>query len=76
MAGTHTDITERKGNLPLPVQGIVLHRAGEPDAAGITRDSLAVRIDKETGKESPTGLPKSNVLQLTHKPLNMILSQM
>jgi septal ring factor EnvC (AmiA/AmiB activator) len=26
----------------LPVQGIVLHRAGEPDAAGITRDGIIV----------------------------------
>jgi septal ring factor EnvC (AmiA/AmiB activator) len=39
---TAADITARKGNLPLPVQGIVLHRAGEPDAAGITRDGIIV----------------------------------
>ncbi|MEX0340653.1 MAG: murein hydrolase activator EnvC [Arenibacterium sp.] len=36
------DITARKGNLPLPVQGILLHGAGEADAAGIRRDGILI----------------------------------
>jgi septal ring factor EnvC (AmiA/AmiB activator) len=31
------DISHRKGSLPLPVQGALLRRAGEADAAGLTR---------------------------------------
>jgi len=36
------DITDRKGTLPLPVQGTLLRAAGEPDAAGITRPGILV----------------------------------
>ena len=34
------DISGMKGRLPLPVGGVVLHRAGEADAAGVTRPGL------------------------------------
>jgi septal ring factor EnvC (AmiA/AmiB activator) len=35
-----TDVGDLKGQLDLPAQGVVLRRAGEPDAAGIRRDGL------------------------------------
>ncbi|MGA1612515.1 MAG: murein hydrolase activator EnvC family protein [Lutimaribacter sp.] len=34
------DISHRKGALPLPVQGALLRRAGEADAAGLTRPGI------------------------------------
>ncbi|MCH5376217.1 MAG: peptidoglycan DD-metalloendopeptidase family protein, partial [Planctomycetes bacterium] len=37
-----TDIADSKGALDLPVQGEILHHAGEADAAGITRDGILV----------------------------------
>ncbi|MDK3017650.1 murein hydrolase activator EnvC family protein [Pseudodonghicola flavimaris] len=39
---SHADITTRKGQLALPVQGVILHRAGEADAAGIKRAGIVV----------------------------------
>lgn len=41
-AGSLPDIGPRKGSLPLPVEGVILHRAGEADAAGITRPGIVV----------------------------------
>ncbi len=41
-AGSLPGISHRKGKLPLPVQGRVLHRAGEADAAGIHRPGIVV----------------------------------
>ena len=38
----HRDVFERKGALALPVAGRVLRRAGEADAAGITRPGLVL----------------------------------
>lgn len=35
-------IAHRKGELPLPVRGRILRRAGEPDAAGISRPGLVL----------------------------------
>ncbi len=35
-------IEDRKGQLPLPVQGRILRRAGEPDAAGIARPGIVM----------------------------------
>lgn len=35
-----TDVGDLKGQLDLPAQGVVLRRAGDPDAAGIRRDGL------------------------------------
>ncbi|WP_306006342.1 murein hydrolase activator EnvC family protein [Aquicoccus porphyridii] len=40
--GSLPDISHRKGSLPLPVQGRVLRRAGEADAAGIRRPGIVV----------------------------------
>ncbi|WP_371061103.1 murein hydrolase activator EnvC [Rhodosalinus sp. 5P4] len=35
-------VVQRKGDLPLPVQGTVIRRAGEADAAGIVRPGIVV----------------------------------
>jgi septal ring factor EnvC (AmiA/AmiB activator) len=40
--GSLPGIEERKGHLPLPVQGRILHHAGEADAAGITRPGIVI----------------------------------
>ena len=40
--GSLPGIAHRKGELPLPVRGRILRRAGEPDAAGITRPGLVL----------------------------------
>lgn len=37
---SNVDLSENKGALTLPVQGVVLRRAGEADAAGIVREGL------------------------------------
>lgn len=42
VAPSVTDISSRKGNLPLPVQGVLLHRAGAADAAGVKRPGIVV----------------------------------
>jgi len=42
VAGSLPDIGPRKGSLPMPVEGVILHRAGESDAAGITRPGIVV----------------------------------
>jgi septal ring factor EnvC (AmiA/AmiB activator) len=42
VAGSLPGIGPRKGSLPLPVEGVILHRAGEPDAAGITRPGIVM----------------------------------
>ncbi|WP_238371951.1 murein hydrolase activator EnvC family protein [Heliomarina baculiformis] len=39
---TDIDISEQKGDIDLPVQGVILHRAGDADAAGIHRDGIIV----------------------------------
>jgi septal ring factor EnvC (AmiA/AmiB activator) len=42
VAGSLPDIGPRKGSLPLPVEGVILHRAGEADAAGIARPGIVM----------------------------------
>lgn len=42
-----------KGDLPLPVQGIVLHGAGEADAAGITRPGIILATRPQAIVTSP-----------------------
>jgi len=37
---TPPDIADQIGSLPLPVRGLILRRAGEPDAAGVTRPGI------------------------------------
>jgi septal ring factor EnvC (AmiA/AmiB activator) len=48
------DISDLKGALPLPVQGVVLRRAGEADAAGVTRDGIVVAARPRALVSSPT----------------------
>lgn len=48
------DISAQKGQLVLPVQGIVLHRAGEKDAAGIARDGLILATRPRALVTTPT----------------------
>ncbi|MFK7940528.1 MAG: murein hydrolase activator EnvC [Roseovarius sp.] len=40
--GSLPGVTDRKGDLPMPVRGRILRRAGEPDAAGITRPGIVM----------------------------------
>ncbi|WP_136634370.1 murein hydrolase activator EnvC family protein [Pseudooceanicola onchidii] len=47
-------VTARKGDLPLPVQGRVLRRAGEADAAGITRAGVVLATRPRALVTSPT----------------------
>lgn len=42
IAETDADISDRKGKLKLPVQGVLLHRAGAADAAGVKRAGIVV----------------------------------
>lgn len=42
LSGPVPDATDRKGSLPLPVQGQVIRRAGEADAAGIVRPGIVI----------------------------------
>lgn len=51
---TDDDISALKGTLPLPVQGTVLHRAGESDAAGIRRDGLLMATRPRALVTSPS----------------------
>lgn len=46
-------IADRKGALPLPVQGQVLRRAGEADAAGVTRPGILVATQPEALVTTP-----------------------
>lgn len=51
---TLPDITERKGDLPLPVQGRILRRAGEADAAGIVRPGIVMASRPRALVTTPT----------------------
>lgn len=54
IADTSADISRLKGQLPLPVQGIVLRRAGEADAAGIKRPGIILATRPRALVTSPT----------------------
>ncbi|WP_299890307.1 peptidase M23 [uncultured Ruegeria sp.] len=54
IAQTDASISDRKGNVPLPVQGILLHGAGETDAAGVTRPGLVLGTRPRALVTSPT----------------------
>lgn len=54
IAATDADISTQKGELELPVQGVVLRRAGEADAAGITRNGMIVATRPRALVVSPT----------------------
>ncbi|SFD70849.1 murein hydrolase activator EnvC family protein [Roseivivax sediminis] len=48
------DIADRKGALPLPVQGQVLRQAGEADAAGVERPGIVVATRPQALVTAPT----------------------
>ncbi len=48
------DIMDRKGELPLPVTGRILRRAGEADAAGITRPGVVMATRPRALVSTPT----------------------
>ncbi|WP_164660668.1 murein hydrolase activator EnvC [Tropicibacter sp. Alg240-R139] len=54
IASTTADVTNRKGTLTLPVQGLILRRAGEADAAGIKREGVIVATRPRALVTSPT----------------------
>ncbi|MDX2483233.1 MAG: peptidase M23 [Pseudodonghicola sp.] len=54
IADSQADISARKGQIALPVQGVLLHKAGEADAAGVTRSGLVVAARPRALVTSPT----------------------
>jgi septal ring factor EnvC (AmiA/AmiB activator) len=48
------DVGDLKGQLDLPVQSVILHRAGDADAAGITRDGIILATRPRALVTSPT----------------------
>lgn len=54
IASTTADISARKGDLNLPVQGLILRRAGEADAAGIKRNGVIVATRPRALVTAPT----------------------
>ncbi|WP_301070517.1 peptidase M23 [Pseudooceanicola sp.] len=52
--GSLPDITDRKGSLPLPVEGRLLRRAGAADAAGIIRPGIVLATRPRAVVTSPT----------------------
>ncbi|MGR3569900.1 murein hydrolase activator EnvC family protein [Pseudooceanicola nanhaiensis] len=52
--GSLPDITARKGSLPLPAEGRVLRRAGEADAAGVTRPGIVLATRPRALVTTPT----------------------
>ena len=53
LGGPVPDATAARGSLPLPLQGEVLRRFGEPDAAGITRPGWLVAARPRTLVTAP-----------------------
>ncbi|WP_415404945.1 murein hydrolase activator EnvC family protein [Tateyamaria sp. SN3-11] len=51
---TPPSIDDRIGTLPLPARGLILRRAGEPDAAGITRPGILLATRPGALVTSPT----------------------
>ncbi|EEE35557.1 peptidase M23B [Rhodobacteraceae bacterium KLH11] len=54
IAATNADVSDRKGQIALPTQGVLLHRAGETDAAGVTRPGLVLGTRPRALVTSPT----------------------
>lgn len=51
---TKADVSDQKGEIALPTHGVVLHRAGETDAAGVTRPGLVLGTRPRALVVSPT----------------------
>ncbi|MEC7257488.1 MAG: peptidase M23, partial [Pseudomonadota bacterium] len=54
VADTNADITAQKGDLALPVEGVVLRRAGEADAGGIRRPGIVLATRPRALVTTPT----------------------
>ena len=54
IAETDADVSARKGQIALPTWGVILHRAGETDAAGVTRPGIVVATRPRAIVTSPT----------------------
>ncbi|SPJ26815.1 murein hydrolase activator EnvC family protein [Falsiruegeria mediterranea] len=54
ISSSSADISGRKGGLSLPVQGLILRRSGEADAAGIKREGVIVATRPRALVTSPT----------------------
>jgi septal ring factor EnvC (AmiA/AmiB activator) len=54
IADSDSDISDQKGELPMPVQGLILHKAGGADAAGIKRPGIVVATRPRALVTSPT----------------------
>lgn len=54
IAPSNADVSGQKGQLSLPVQGLILHRAGAADAAGVRRDGIIVAARPRALVTSPT----------------------
>ncbi|WP_170330363.1 murein hydrolase activator EnvC family protein [Ruegeria arenilitoris] len=51
---TNADISDHKGEIELPVQGVLLHGAGETDAAGVKRPGVVLATRPRAIVTSPT----------------------
>ncbi|WP_209507126.1 MULTISPECIES: peptidase M23 [unclassified Ruegeria] len=51
---SNDSVLDRKGRISMPVQGILLHKAGETDAAGVTRPGLILGTRPRALVTSPT----------------------
>lgn len=54
IVATSADISDLQGQIPLPVQGVMLHRAGETDAAGVKRPGVVLATQPRAIVKSPT----------------------
>lgn len=54
IASTDASVASRMGDVQLPVKGILLHRAGETDAAGVTRPGLVLGTRPRALVTAPT----------------------
>ncbi|RBW63378.1 murein hydrolase activator EnvC [Ruegeria sp. A3M17] len=54
IAETDADVSDRKGRIELPIQGVVLHRANETDAAGVTRPGVVLATRPRAIVTAPT----------------------
>ncbi|MBO9447057.1 peptidoglycan DD-metalloendopeptidase family protein [Ruegeria sp. R14_0] len=54
IAATDADVSDRKGQIALPTQGVMLHRANETDAAGVTRPGVVLATRPRAIVTTPT----------------------
>lgn len=54
IAETSADISALKGKLPLPVHGVLLRKAGQADAAGVTRSGILIATRPRALVSAPT----------------------